>query len=126
MLRWPGHTVRNNDQPATGIIPLGGIGWLRWKINGITRLGIYANTGENSTRFTVQFGETYMVKMRVETVPGVGGLYSVKMWQQGTAEPAGWIVTRQETLADPQDGAPVLVSHHVDASWGTVVITEIP
>jgi hypothetical protein len=67
-----------------------------------------------------------MHKMRVETVPGVGGLYSVKIWEQGDPEPAEWLITRQETLGDPQEGAPVLVAHHVDASFGTVVITEVP
>jgi Divergent InlB B-repeat domain len=126
MLRWPGHTIRNNDQPATGFLPLGAIGFLNYKLNGVTRMSIVANTGTVDTRYTLPFGVTYVYKMRVETVPGAGGLYSVKLWEQGTPEPAEWLLTRQETLADPQNGAPVLVSHHVDASFGTVVITEIP
>jgi len=126
ILRWPGHTIRNDDQPANGFFPLGAIGFLRFKPNGRTQLQIYGNDGDSTQRrFDIAFGTTYVFKMRVENVSG-GGLYRFKAWEQGTPEPSEWRVTQQESPSDPQRGSVALVAHHVDALFGPVTVTPLP
>jgi len=62
----------------------------------------------------------------VETIPGVGGLYRFKVQQQGQPEPAAWDLQQQEDLADPQSGSIALITHYVDASFGTVTVRPLP
>ena len=45
---------------------------------------------------TITLDERYFFKMRVETIEGVGGLYSLKAWHEDDPEPSGWDVTAQE------------------------------
>jgi len=127
VLRWPGHTDWGNQQPEIGFFPTGAS-------------GIY-HIGENSTSLripgnfedppvpkqsrTLSLGVPYVFKLRVETVPGVGGLYSFKVWEQGQAEPPAWDLIRQEGLEDPQQGCVLLWTHHVDASFGNVTVTPL-
>jgi len=125
LLRWMGHTDWGATcaQPKCGWLPLGAICWYRGN-----RLEIYGNEGTilatQSRNLTI--GTTYMFKARVETNPGIGGLYSFKVWEQGTAEPTGWDITGQEALSDPQNGSMMLISHHGDVTFGNVNVTSIP
>jgi hypothetical protein len=59
----------------------------------------------------------------VETVPGVGGFYSLKVWEDGQPEPTTWDVTGQEELTDPQTGSMMLITHVADVSFGNVTVT---
>jgi hypothetical protein len=126
LMRWNGHTDNpiSGTQPKSGYLPLGAIDWYR--NNGIE---IYGNGGEILARDgsrTLVAGVTYIFKMRVETVAGVGGLYSFKVWEEGTSEPLGWDLTGQEELTDPQNGSMMLISYEMDASFGDVTITRPP
>ncbi len=64
--------------------------------------------------------------MRVETIPGVGGLYQLRVWEDGQPEPGTWDVEGQETLADPQFGSMLLISHKYDVTYGDVTVTHVP
>jgi regulation of enolase protein 1 (concanavalin A-like superfamily) len=75
---------------------------------------------------TLTNGVTYIFKARVETVSGIGGLYSFKVWEEGQPEPPGWDLTAQEQMSDPQNGSITLISHHVDVSFGDVTVTTVP
>ena len=126
LLRWPGHSI-DSSQPHNGVFPLGAIGWYQIGET-FTRLEIFGNNGDGPAPRVPRnllFGVPYVFKMRVETVAGVGGLYSFKVWQEGLPEPAGWDLTRQEGLQDPQSGSLLLVAHHIDATFGNVTITPL-
>jgi len=125
LLRWNGHTDYpiSGTQPKSGYLPLGAICWYR-----SGRLELYGNDGDilaTSSR-TLSLDVAYMFKARVETIPGVGGLYSLKVWEEGQPEPSGWDITGQEQLTDPQAGSMMLISHQADASFGNVTINPVP
>ncbi|MCD4683665.1 MAG: DUF1349 domain-containing protein, partial [Bacteroidales bacterium] len=125
LLRWMGHTDYPVicAQPKCGYLPLGAICWYRGN-----RLEIYGNDGDIlATQIRSLDLETiYMFKARVETNPGVGGLYSFKVWEQSETEPVGWDITGQEAMSDPQNGSLLLISHHGDVTFGNLSISPIP
>jgi len=124
LLRWDGHTDYPiaGTQPKSGYLPLGCIGWYR---NG--RIELYGNDGTilDTDSRTLTQGLTYWFKMRVSTTIGVGGLYQLKVWEDGQPEPGAWEIEGQETLSDPQIGSPLLISHQYDVTFGDVTITEV-
>jgi len=127
-LRWPGHTVVDNTQPSIGWYSLGAIGWYRWHYSAGESLVLSGAAGVNSsstTSFQLQFGVTYMFKMRVETIPGQGGRYWLKIWEMGQTEPALWDLTLLESFDEPQFGSLLLIAHEVDARFGNVTIVPV-
>ena len=129
LFRWNGHTDNpvSGYQPKAGWMPYGALGWYRIYGSGGEFL-LDGNNGTNLSRTSMAVptvGTEYTLKMRVETVPGVGGLYSVKLWPSASPEPTDWMLTGQEGLSDPQSGSLLLVAHHVDATWGDVSVTPL-
>ena len=106
LMRWNGH---NDDppfdgyQPYAGYLPLGAIGWYR---NGSSKRLEFFENGDTKGAVSKTLTEetTYIFKMRVETEAGVGGLYSLKVWEQGTAEPSSWDTTAQGSLSSSEPG----------------------
>jgi hypothetical protein len=43
----------------------------------------------------------------------------------GQSEPSNWTLQGQQSLSDPQNGSVLLVSHHVDAEFGNVTVTQL-
>ncbi|NOX77182.1 MAG: DUF1349 domain-containing protein [Gammaproteobacteria bacterium] len=130
VLRWNGHFDWNGAQPNTGWWSFGGFGWYRWKqpAAGGERLQIMGNEGSiiaDSGEPNLLFGIPYVLKMRVETPPNEGSVYSLKMWEQAQPEPAGWNLVAQELVTDPQSGSLLLAAHHVDATFGNVTIVPV-
>lgn len=134
LFRWTGHTDYpiSGMQPKSGYLPLGAIGWYSWEYMNPAnvRLNIVGNNlhvlQTDYSGFHLTFGVAYYFKMRVETIPNVGGRYKLKVWQVGDAEPSEWKLEGQQSLSDPQKGSVLLLSHHVDARFGNVVITPVP
>lgn len=126
-MRWAGHTQWGSDQPTLGYYPAGAFVFFNWLTASGGEYRLYDHTYEivaqNSSLGPPQNETTYLYKMRVETRAGVGGLYNFKVWQSGQPEPSQWLMTRQESLADPQYGSVLLIAHHVDATFGNVTIT---
>lgn len=124
LMRWDGHTDYPvaGTQPKSGYLPLGCIGWYR-----PGRVELWGNDGTilDTHSTTMLAGHTYWFRMRVTTNVGLGGLYQLRVWEDGSPEPAGWDVEGQETLADPQIGSPVLISHQYDATFGDVSIVPV-
>jgi hypothetical protein len=129
IFRWTGHTDNPfTGQPKPGYLPLGAIGWARWLSVSNQVWEIIGNnvvTKGSSPTPVVQFGVAYYLKMRVETVPGQGGLYKLKVWKTVDPEPAGWLLSAQETLSDPQRGSILLVAHNTSVAFGPVTITSL-
>jgi hypothetical protein len=124
LFRWEGHS---DDpvagwQPKTGWLPYGGLCWYRpdWLL-----LMGNAEATLDAVERTLSLGVTYMFKARVKTIPGVGGKYSFKVWEQGQPEPPEWEMTGQEELTDPQFGSILLLAHYADVSFGTVTIEPV-
>ncbi len=127
LLRWSGHFDWNGAQPNTGWWSFGGFGWYRWRqpSAGGERFQIMGNDGSiiaDRAESNFPFGVPHVLKMRVETPPNEGSIYSLKMWEQAQPEPAGWDLVSQELPTDPQSGSLLLVAHHVDATFGNVTI----
>ncbi|NOZ52736.1 MAG: hypothetical protein GXP08_06265, partial [Gammaproteobacteria bacterium] len=131
LLRWPGHYAWDTSQPRWGWWPMGALGWYRYEPTGpgTDKLRMLGGDGsiidaDNSGK-KLTIGTTYLYKMRVETPNGQGSWYRLKVWEQGTPEPASWDLESQESTSDPQNGSLLLLAHHVDASFGTVNVTPI-
>jgi uncharacterized repeat protein (TIGR02543 family) len=130
-MRWKGHSV-NGKQPNSDFWPAGAFGWYRWNASGVQRFELRGNrynknAYDNSGR-QLALGQTYVFKMRVETEPDGQHLYRFKVWLQSASEPSGWdLQIRNGNLADdPTHGSLLLIAHHVDARFGSVVITPVP
>ncbi|MFN0158701.1 MAG: immunoglobulin domain-containing protein [Bacteroidota bacterium] len=133
LMRWPGHSdlpaSTAGMQPKTGFLPLGSLSWYDWDNDFSQRLRIYGNNlvvmnQDNSGR-TLSLGIRYIFKARVQTLPGVGGQYQIKIWQDGTAEPAGWDLYGIQSFNHPQTGCILLVAHHLDVSIGNVTVVPL-
>jgi len=124
LFRWNGHTNEPvvTSGPKSGFFPLGAILWYTKD-----RLEIYGNNGDILGRksMVLPIGTKYWFKARVETIPGVGGLYKLKVWPDGQAEPADWDLTGQEQLSDPQSGSMMLIAHNRDVSFGSLTANPL-
>jgi len=128
LMRWQGHSDARGKQPFDWPFPFGAICWYRIYPTK-SQLEIYRNLDASpwaKKKRTLTLGVPYIFKAQVETIPGVGGLYRFKVWQQGQPEPAAWDLQQQEDLADPQSGSIALITHYVDASFGTVTVRPLP
>ncbi len=126
-LRWRGHTdnPKAGWQPKTGWIPFGAGGFFTFeKPRG--RLEIYTEPRNflPDPGKRIQLGITYFFKMRCETTP-TGNLYNFKVWAVGTTEPASYDMSYLGPLSGPTDGSFLLLAHHVRATFGAVVVTNI-
>ncbi len=130
IMRWAGNTDDPvpGQQPKEGWWPLGAIGWFRWQQSWPTpRLQIFGNQdallAETSGKIPV-IGETYVFKMRVETTPA-GPQYKLKVWRQSVIEPVDWDLVGIGSPDDPASGSLVLLSHHIDATFGNVHVVRL-
>lgn len=129
--RWTGHTdlpaFVAGTQPKSGWLPLGAIGWYRWDNADEGRLRIYhdESTSVSAGLSTLSFGTTYMYKFRVVTMGDGSPLYTLKVWDKSVSEPSEWNLTWQGAPDDPRSGSVVLFSHHVDAEFGDVRVSQI-
>lgn len=127
-MRWRGHTQVGTEQPAWAWYPVGAYAWYRFHESG-GRIELTGNNGspvKQGTRNTIPFtfGRTFILKVRVQDL-AQGARYSMKLWQQGTTEPANWMLTIDD--ADTQDsGAVALIAHQMDATFGNVQVIPLP
>jgi hypothetical protein len=127
MLKWPGHSDWNGDQPTWGYYPGGGGGWVSFETDGLgsVRLddfgpgGVFRNDPLNRD---IAIGTTYIWKVRVETHGDGSATYRMKLWQEGSPEPSGWELVDSES-SDVPGGSVALFAHFADVSFGDVVIT---
>ncbi len=130
LMRWKGHT---DDpvagwQPKSGWYPLGALGWYRWFDSGAKNLRIDGNKKrliDSTNSQKLKLNVPYVLKMRVETKPGKGGFYRLKMWRANEPEPSGWDLKGQEALNDPQTGSFLLLAHQADVTFGDVQVRPV-
>jgi hypothetical protein len=135
LMGWDGHedcsafleTICDpSAQPIWGWWPSGDLGELRWTtgFEGIRLIGFNPDTQVEQAQ-SIEIGATYHFKMKVE-VNGSGPLYSLKIWKDGTTEPASWLTDQQGEGGDPVAGSFLLLVHHVDVAIGNVTVTALP
>jgi hypothetical protein len=137
LMRWKGHTSQPAFdppimQPLSGYLPYGALGWYHWYTG-------FGNSGPNKWELIgndlqlksqngivpLRYETPTYFKMRVKTIPGSGGQYSFKTWEAGESEPAGWMMSAQETLSDPQSGSFLILAHHVDVTVGVIRVEPL-
>ena len=147
ILRWPGHRPETGVQPSIEWRELGALGWYRWSDNGgsniTTRLemigysydvpggGAGVEIAANSN-VSLATDVTYIFKMNVRTTGPGESTYRFRVWQAGQPEPTDWqmvgVVDYESDSSEnspPESGSAVLVSHHVDASFGNVTVQPL-
>jgi hypothetical protein len=124
-MRWRGHTSVDSKQPAWAWFPVGAYAWYRfhetggrWELIGNENFPIV-----RGPRGTIPFDTTYVMKVRVQSL-AEGARYSMKWWQQGTAEPSSWMATIDD-VGGHDNGSVVLIAHQLDATFGAVQVTAV-
>ena len=136
LMRWSGHTDTpifvSGKQPKSGWWPYGAIGWYWWENPSSSYLRIDVNDGSSDlvpvseAYSSLSFETEYFIKMRVETNSGNNvSTYSLKMWPASAEEPIDWDLTTVDPNSDPDFGSLMLVAHHVDATFGDVLVTPL-
>ena len=126
VMRWQGHQDWGGSQPVIGWHPMGAAAG--YNFPDPTSPGYLFMKGWHSfsvqdTNLQPEFGVRHYLKVRVETTaPDEGGLYSAKVWRDGDPEPTEWQLVRQDDPDDLKDGSLLLVSHHVDVTFGDISI----
>jgi hypothetical protein len=131
---WTGHT---ND-PVSGFQPLSG-----WEPgaaffytdsngDGVGRLDLHPSVDFfselNTMALDLDEGLTYNFTVQVEQVGLYDRQFSIRIWEEGTTEPAAWTMQGIQTFditEAPQTGAVYLNAHYFDVSFGDVTVQEI-
>ncbi len=134
-LRWLGHS---NDPvvcapPHCGWNPVGDFNKYFYKPNGDHFLGLKVKEKQDNfptLPYEFHIGHTYIFKASVQTT-AQGNLYRMKVWEQGTPEPAKWMFEQVAVPGSgPEDNPPsggiALVAHHSDVTFGNVTVTPLP
>ncbi|MBK8167480.1 MAG: hypothetical protein IPK64_16170 [bacterium] len=142
LARFAGHVVggfRNFPiaQPKWGYQPFGALTWLRWTGGAAASPAIqfYRGDSDATQDFGVAAGALggteWRLRMRCETLPDAPGgagvtRYSFKVWPAAVAEPAAWnYEVEQESIHALRQGSLGLVAHHVDVTFGDVIVSEL-
>jgi hypothetical protein len=142
MPRFTGHVIggfRNFPaaQPKWGYQPFGALTWLRWTGGAAASPAIqfYRGDSDVTQNFGVAAGAvagaTLRLRLRCETLPDAPGgagvtRYSFKVWPDQSVEPAGWACeVVQESANALRQGSLGLLAHHVDVTFGDVVVSTL-
>jgi hypothetical protein len=128
MLKWPGHSDWDGDQPTWGYYPSGGGGWYEFRNLGPGELSLRDfegnfKDGDPLVR-VLALGTTYVWKVRVETQTDGSSLYRMKVWPEGSPEPSAWELSDTDT-ADVPGGSLLLIAHFADVSFGDVIVEPL-
>ena len=121
---WNGHTDNpvSGWQPKTGYLPISAFSFNN------NQTEIHASNWStllDVSNFSPEQDVTYEVKLRVEQVDVMDRMYSLKIWEAGTPEPAEWTVQGIEEFSEPTTGSFVVFVHYWDVTVGDVTVTEI-
>lgn len=141
LFRFCGHIIGGpskfpSGQPKWGYQPFGAIAWLRWMDRAKKPPQKQFYTGGHNGMigygtYPIVEGHTYWMKARCETMPDAANgegvtKYAFKIWTLDETEPQQWdweeVQTCQHAL---RQGGVVLLAHHVDATFGNVVIEPL-
>lgn len=136
LLRFAGHINGGHrnfaaGQPKWGYQPFGAIAWLRWTIGPDMPPQKQFYRGDNDQHinhgeYYVEEGKTYVFKAACQTLSPTTTRYSFKIWRAGELEPDAWDWQVEQTSEHAlRTGGPVLLAHHVNASFGDLEMIEL-
>jgi hypothetical protein len=133
VVRWQGHYQWNRAplQPAWGWFPLGALGAyspIDGGANsppGVFMIGSGPKPIGERKPMKLEQNARYMMKMRVDSQASGPGVYRLKVWKEGAAEPAEWDVSGTGISGELPSGSMLLLAHYVDVSFGNVTITPL-
>ncbi len=114
---WQGH--EGNVSPRTQW-PLEAIGWVR-NFSSL-RILRYNSIIEASQNVSMSYNTKYLLKAKSEDIGGGISRFSVKIWEEGTTEPASYMITSD--IPD-RDGSVLLIAHKADVTWGIINIQPL-
>ncbi len=124
---WQGHYDQFGSQPDWGWDNIGAFGLYSWPQGTDGQYQIIVHSGRQQAFEpndpAIQFNTPYWMKMEVETRTGQTAYYRFKMWPQSESEPADWNVEGPGRNGEPGQGSLLLVAHHVDVTFGDVVVS---
>jgi len=126
--RWPGH-VADGEQPARQWWPMGAYAHQRWKDDLPNSVRMDGDAGlilgaSSNRQFELETKHT--LRLQVETSATGETRYSFKLWKSTEAEPTQWqIVGTEAAGTDVPSGSLLLVAHHVDVSYHSVVVEPV-
>ena len=128
---WNGHTDDpiSGFQPKAGFNPFGAQSWTAFFRPGGERSQVLSSgflTPADRFFTTFDFEQLYNFRYRVEDEQQNGELvYSLRIWEEGTAEPANWNVQYTDTTSGLTNGSLVFVAHFADTTFGNISVTQI-
>ncbi|WP_425053528.1 cadherin-like domain-containing protein [Psychromarinibacter sp. S121] len=131
---WNGHTDDpiGGFQPHSGWEPGAAFVFSDTDGNGVASLTLHPSENFFSTlgsqSISMDEDLTYNIVMQVEQVNLYDRLYSIRVWEEGTSEPAGWTLQGIQTFGmdyEPATGSVYLNAHYNDVSFGDITVTEI-
>ena len=128
--RWPGHDI-DSLQPNRKWFPLGATSEFRITDNyDSCRWRIF--DGENfyneqpvSDYRSIKPEVVYKMKHRVEDLPGLRTLYSVKIWERNENEPQEWDFQATEISTRREYGSACLIAHHTNVTFGDISVVPV-
>jgi uncharacterized repeat protein (TIGR02543 family) len=134
IVHWTGHTDDpiSGWQPKSGWKPYSALAWYAYLNEANQGDGKFQILNDRSNVLVqdplnrkMQLGVTYYFKLRVEKPDGQPPKYQLKIWQDGTNEPPAWEMEGEGAVTDHDYGSILLLAHHVDASFGTIIVNPI-
>lgn len=129
--RFPGH-YSDNRQPHTQWFPLGGAAEFRlgedldkssWRIFRDGAAKKYPTKLIQQSFHRVELGVRYLLKLRVDSLPGPAARYRVKYWKDGESEPAQWDMDTKEGENPIKSGGVLIIAHNTDVTFGKITVT---
>ncbi len=136
VMRWGGHTSDTpgpcDEQPLCGYLPIGAATWYEWDKQDATRtqadFGIWlqgpGKQVQDPNGLLLEYEKLYYWKVRVDNSVGANGLYHLRMWADGDDEPDTWHSLEGNNLS-LREGSLLLLAHHVDVTFGDVVVCPL-
>lgn len=114
---WQGHTGAVSPRTQW---PLEAIGWIR-NFNSL-RILTYDSGIVASQSYSMSYNTKYLLKAKSEDIGGGQSKFSVKIWADGDAEPASYMISAD--ISD-RSGSVLLITHMADVTWGTISIEPL-
>ncbi len=132
VMHWGGHTTTPDfcDQPLCGYLPVGAASWYAFESEDSEagQFSMWVRPGNPTPappNVILQWGKTYYWKVRSEMLPGTYRKFRMKVWPKGEAEPGDWLLSIDGTDNSLQAGSALLLTHHVDVTFGDVSVIPI-
>lgn len=129
--RYPGHFA-DHLQPHVQWYPVGAVAEFRlgekldqssWRLFLGGAAKVRPNVAVEPQPRRVELGVRYLLKLRVDSLPGPAARYRVKSWKVGAPEPDAWDLDAKEALNVLPAGGALLVSHNTDVTFGRITAT---